>query len=181
MALIPRGTQVLGAHRFLMIGFCRYATGILQNNVGIKAIYLCGRCSGNVRGAICAQPAKIIIEGAVLLQHEDDVLDRIWANGLGRRHTNYNFLGDGPARSAGRGGVGSGGNWRDGYRSGRKFGAYVTDTVINLQRGDTYRGPAQDRTLSQSDRIRLGGQIELHGGHGNSYGRRDRAPGPDSR
>src|SRR5437764_1482873 len=114
MRFTPRRAQILGAIGCVvvwMFGLASMRVG--ERDAGIELINFRRQALGR---AIVTEFAEVTIEAAVLLQHEDDVLDGIGAGTAAvGRYRNHGVLRDGVAGCIRCGcGVGSGGGWRDG-------------------------------------------------------------------
>jgi hypothetical protein len=76
MALIPCGRQILGADRGLMKGLYVDAAMILcERHVGIEGINSLAVIHAESAYPVSPQLPKIHVEGAVLLQQEEDVFN----------------------------------------------------------------------------------------------------------
>src|SRR2546430_1444528 len=81
MALIPRGTLVLyayAAHEKRSHNGCPIEAWI--GRIGWCSIHVCRQVIG-WRSAIVVQMTEVVIETAVLLSHEDNVIDRLQRGG----------------------------------------------------------------------------------------------------
>src|SRR5476649_2419896 len=76
MAFIPTGRKIFRTHRYLVKRMCCASTKKWQKNSRI--ISGVDLVVGNAAaGGVIAQFAEVVIEAAVLLHHDDDVLQRL--------------------------------------------------------------------------------------------------------
>ena len=98
VGLIPRRRQVLDALGALVIRPKRLPRGILDGVIGrqrVQVIHIAQLRSGNRRlmiDAVLRQLAEVVIEGAVLLHHEDDVVQVGNATGAHRHRRRLLYL-----------------------------------------------------------------------------------------
>ena len=141
----------------------------LQGDVRIESIHITGACARHFRGAIQSESTEVVIERAILLQYEDDVLD--WAGAWRWRcyDADHSCLRDSPSRPLCGRCVGRRFIRRYSHRPRRQLCGYVANIVVDDQVVYANGRPTQRCALACRNRVGLGREIDLH----RRYGDRD--------
>src|SRR3954471_7225308 len=89
MVLVPGEVEAFHAHCLVVVRLNQLSCSGFQRHRWIEAVDVPCACAWNFRRAIRSEYPEVSIESAVLLEHEDDVLNRMLRNrGLSHAHDN---------------------------------------------------------------------------------------------